>query len=87
MLSNFRVNQLEKTGFLETWNISSDLNATICLFSKIVGIPFVLAKVLFPDLDIMPQGRIKTHQRQFRKEYEKVKGLQTRIYELEKRFG
>lgn len=49
--------------------------------------PFFLAEVLFPDLDITHQGRVKTHQRQFREEYEKVKGLQTTIYELEKRLG
>ena len=46
-----------------------------------------MAKVLFPDLDITYQGRIKTYQRHFREEYEKVRGLQTRIYELEKRLG
>lgn len=50
-------------------------------------IPFFLAKVLFPDLDITHQGRVKTHQRQFREEYEDAKGLQTRIYELEERLG
>ena len=56
-------------------------------FSKIMGTQFCLAEELFPDLDVTHQGRIKTCQRQFREEYEKVRGLQTRIYKLEKRLG